>query len=138
MAQLSKWFHVEGLDFKHPYLITYDFESILEKIPVIKKQTGSLHCVTKHVPICLSLATNVPGFEKVKFILNEDPYKLCGEMFNYLDAIALLSEHLMVITMRPLLLKLVNHYNENEGEKWLKDVCNYCRNIPVVGFNSSS
>ena len=40
IVQLSEWFRVEGLDFKHPYLITYDFESILEKIPVIEKQTG--------------------------------------------------------------------------------------------------
>ena len=138
IVQLSDWFHVEGLDFKHPYLITYDFEPILEKIPVIETETGSLHYVTKHVPICLSLATNVPGFEEVKFILNKDPYQLCCEMFNYLDAIALQSEHLMVIKMRPLLLKLENHYNKNEREKWLKDVYNYCTNIPVVGFNSSS
>ena len=59
-------------------------------------------------------------------------------MFNYLDAIALQSNYLMVIKMRTLLLKLDNHYNENEREKWLKDVYNYCTNISVMGFNSSS
>ena len=42
-VQLTEWFRVEDLDFKHPYLITYDFESILDKIPVLEKQTGSLY-----------------------------------------------------------------------------------------------
>ena len=59
-------------------------------------------------------------------------------MFEHLDAIALQSNHLMVIKMRLLLLKLDNHYNENERQRWLKNVLNYCTNISVVGFNSSS
>ncbi|HLX52367.1 MAG TPA: hypothetical protein VKR58_00400, partial [Aquella sp.] len=195
IVELSDWFDIEGLDFEHPYLITYDFESILEKLPAAKetgslqyvfclfiyvlylcvlsilsiletlptKETASLdyvfcrffyvlylcmssilgklsvnklHYTTKHIPICLSIATNVPGFEEVKFILNKDPYKLCSEMFEYLDAIALQSELLMTKKMHPLIVKLTNHYNEKEKEKWLQEVYNYCKNIPVVGFNS--
>ena len=139
IVQLSDWFDVKDLDFKHDYLITYDFESILEKLPAATaEETASLHYVTKHVPICLSIATNVPGFEEVKFILNKNPYKLCSEMFEYLDAIALQAELLMNKKMLPLILKLIYHYNEKEKEKWLQEVYDYCKNIPVVGFNSSS
>ena len=43
-------------------------------------------------------------------------------MYEYLNAIALQCNHQMVIKMRPLLLKLDSHYNENEREKWLEDV----------------
>ena len=42
IVQLNERLRVEGFDFKHRYLITYDFESILEKIPLIETQTGSL------------------------------------------------------------------------------------------------
>lgn len=134
IVELSEWFNVD-CDYKHDYLIAFDFESVMQKID--EKCGDKLEFVSEHIPISESLATNVPGFEGEHFILSIDPYNICKQMFEYLDRVAEKSKQLMMNKMKQLLERIEVHYNEDERQKFLIKVESYCSNIPVVGFNSS-
>ena len=134
IAELCDWFEVE-LDFKYDYLITWDFESILLKIN--ETTPGSnLKYYTKHVPICVSIATNVEGFKDVKFFLDQDPQTLCYLMFDYFDQVQAEAKRRMELKMVPLIRKISQHYNESDAKTWLQKVFDYCETVPIVGFNS--
>ena len=81
IVDLSDWFDV-GCDYKYDYLITFDLESMLQKIN--EEQGDKLKFVQQHIPVSVSIATNVPGFEGEHFILSKDPHAICKQMFEYL------------------------------------------------------
>src|SRR6267154_5444752 len=127
IVELSDYYDVD-IDFKYNYLITFDLESIIQKI-INKEEEDKLTYVSKHIPVSVSTATNVPGYEKVKFILSENPKEITKLMFEYFDEITLKSKEMMIQKMKPLLDCL-------EG-KHLEQVESYCSVIPIVGFNTS-
>ena len=120
--------HDINMDFKYDYLITFDLESINHKM--IQMVGEKLTYVGKHIPVSVSIATNVPGFEEEKFILSENPKEITTLMFEYFDKIALKAKELMINKMQPLL----NHLSTEA--KSLAKVQSYCSVIPIVGFNS--
>jgi hypothetical protein len=134
-VELNEWFNVD-CDYKHDYLITFDFESVLQKMS--EKQGDKLTFVSKHIPVSASIATNVPGFESEHFILSTDPYTICKQMFEYFDKVAEKSKLLMTDKMTVLIKKVQTHYNDKEKEKMLSTIENYCSNIPVVGLTVAS
>jgi len=135
IVELCDWFDVD-CDYKYDYLITFDLESMLQKIEEVKGK--KLKFVTKHIPVSASIATNVPGFSEGEyFILSKDPFTICKKMFEYFEKIAEKSKILVIEKMKPLIEKVQNHYNKREKENMLKTIESYCSNIPVVGFNSS-
>ncbi|ULU08451.1 hypothetical protein L3Y34_019562 [Caenorhabditis briggsae] len=128
IVELADTYDVE-VDFKYDYMITFDMESRMQKMN--DKVSDKLTYTMKHIPTSVAIATNVPGFEDDKFILNEDPNELVKEMFEYFDNIASKASQLMLEKMQPLLCRL-------ESNDWLKSkVQRYCEVIPIVGFNSS-
>jgi hypothetical protein len=135
IVELCDWFDVD-CDYKHDYLITFDLEAMVQKVRENKGE--KLKFVANHLPVSVSIATNVPGFcEAEHFILRRDPFTICKKMFQYFDKIAEKSEKLMKKKMKPLIKKVKNHYNDREKENMLTTIENYCSNIPIVGFNSS-
>ena len=133
IVELSDWFKVD-CDFKFDHLITFDLESMLTKID---DQTQSkLKYVAEHVPVSVSIATNVPGFEQEYFILSIDPRCIPVRMFEYFDKISEKSAELMLNKMKPLIEQIEQHYNECEKKQWLENIERYCTCIPIVGFNS--
>jgi hypothetical protein len=135
IVELSDWFDVK-VDFKFDYIITFDLESMLKKIENDADSQTKLKYVTEHVPISVSIATNVDGFEQEHFILSTTPDRLTVQMFEYFDKIAEKSAELMMNKMKPLIEKIQLHYNEKEKDLWLDKIQNYCTCIPIVGFNS--
>jgi hypothetical protein len=133
IVELCDWFDV-NCDFRFDYLITYDLEAILMKI---NELSSKLKFVQKHVPLSVSIATNVPGFENEHFILSREPDTITEQMFEHFDKIAEKSRELMLKKMSPLIEKVNNHYNEKEKKRFLNTIDRYCTNIPIVGFNSS-
>ena len=93
--------------------------------------------MSRHIPVSASIATNVPDFESEYFILSVDPYTICKQIFDYFDKVAEKSKSLMTEKMKVLTENVQLHYNDDEKEKMLSTIDNYCSNIPVVGFNSS-
>ena len=96
-----------------------------------------LKFVSRHIPISVSIATNVPGFDVTYHAESNDPKELVKQMFMYFDQISKRSEDLMRNKMAPLIRKVEAHYNENEINTFLDTIQNYCSSIPIVGFNTS-
>src|SRR6266516_3331374 len=78
IVELCDWFDVD-CDYKYDYLITFDLESMLQRIDEPKGE--KLKFVTKHIPVSASIATNVPGFEKEYFILSTKPEDIANLIF---------------------------------------------------------
>ncbi|UMM20086.1 hypothetical protein L5515_015446 [Caenorhabditis briggsae] len=85
IVELADIYDVE-VDFKYDFMITFDMESRMQKMN--DKVSDKLTYTMKHIPTSVAIATNVPGFEDDKFILNEDPNELVKEMFKWFDDVA--------------------------------------------------
>ncbi len=140
IVELCDWFDID-CDYKYDYLITFDFESILQKIPETtdnEKEETKLRFVTNHIPVSVSIATNVPGFdENGYFITSKNPKKIVSRMFKYFEEIQMQAKKLMMKKFKPLRKKIKNHYNDDEKKYYLEKIQDYCSSIPIVGFNSS-
>ena len=130
---MCDWFDV-NCDYKYDYLITFDLESMLQKINETKGE--KLKFVTKHIPVSASIATNVPGFEEEYFILSTKPEEIASLIFDYFDKIVEKSTILMTDKMKDLIQKVTDHYNESEKKVWLEKIDSYCSSIPIVSFNT--
>jgi len=130
IVELCDWFDVD-CDYKYDYLITFDLESMLQKLHEIKGD--KLKFVANHIPVSASISTNVPGFcEHEHFILSRNPYGICKKMFKYFDKVVEKATKLMTKKMKPLLKKVKKHYNELEKKTMLNVVEKYCSNIQLL------
>ncbi len=67
--------------FYHWFLV-FDFESLL--IQTNKTSTtGRTEYISEHIPVSVSLCSNVTGFKEPHFILSEDPKHLVQQMIGY-------------------------------------------------------
>ncbi|XP_031574894.1 uncharacterized protein LOC116308570 [Actinia tenebrosa] len=67
-----------------PYRATFDFECMFEKTR-LPEDTGKLNWEAKHVPLSVSVCSNVPGFDRPKCFVSEgDPKLLVRNMVYYL------------------------------------------------------
>ena len=72
----------------YPYRATFDFECYFdgENIPT---NTDHVEWIARHVPLSVSIASNVPGYEPAQcYITDRDSDKLVEEMMNNLIAIS--------------------------------------------------
>jgi hypothetical protein len=78
----------------------------------------------------VSIASNIPGYEETKFIINRNPRELCKQMFEYFDILAEEAARLMRISFERLL-------NTVKDAKLLTQIKDYVDVLPMVSFNSS-
>ena len=73
----------------YPYFAVYDFEAILKPIerPEGEESTGCTEWTTEHVPICVSVCSNVPGYTAPYAITDVDPDSLVKGMCDRLELI---------------------------------------------------
>ena len=77
----------EGLRY-YPYRGTFDFECFFDRHN-LPADTNTLQWSARHVPLSVSVASNVPGHEDAQcYITNGDSDKLVEEMMNNLIAIS--------------------------------------------------
>ena len=70
-----------------PWFAVFDLESIL--VPVEHTSGNSNRQLNySHQPVCVCICSNVPGFEKERFILNQNIDNLLEEMCTYLKHIS--------------------------------------------------
>ena len=69
-----------------PYFIVYDFEAVLEKIN--DEQTTKLKWTAKHIPISVSITSNVPGYTDAKCIIDSNQKSLINKMMEYMGKIS--------------------------------------------------
>ena len=78
---------VKEEDRYYPYLITYDFESyfLKEDLP---KSSEKLTWQAKHVPLSVSVCSNVPGYQEPQcFVTEGKPEELVANMVDYMHQI---------------------------------------------------
>ena len=144
----------------YPYRATFDFECYFdgENIPT---NTDHVEWIARHVPLSVSVASNVPGYEPAQcYITDGDSDKLVEEMMNNLIAIsdtaydALLPSYVDVLAdldarkhaWEEETKEAEEEDEEEEAENGKKTVNPYktlenqlqvwLHQLPVVGFNS--
>ena len=152
---------------QYPWFIVYDFEALLSPINEKDQPTPKLKWLRRHKPISVSIASNVDGYETAKCFVNPDPKLLIEEMMEYMASIAdtacMHAESKWSSAISGLKALIENYEDKlecteqwegiTEGEKqhlktqWesslrklrslLGSLYHYCRQVPVLGFNSA-
>ena len=80
-----------------PYRATYDFECYFDKEKAHElKNTEKLTWQSTHVPLSVSVCSNVPGYQAPKcFVSNGDPNEFISEFIQYLTRISTKSSSLL-------------------------------------------
>jgi hypothetical protein len=94
-------YEVSEIDFKYDYIVVYDLESIQVELPL--ERGKKLEFIKEHVAVSVSIASNMPGYEETKFLLDRNPRELCKQMFEYFDLLADEAARLMRINFERLL-----------------------------------
>ena len=143
----------------YPYRATFDFECYFdgENIPT---NTDHVEWIARHVPLSVSVASNVPGYEPAQcYITDGDSDKLVEEMMNNLIAISDAAFDSLLPSYVDVLAELdarkhaweeetkeAEEEEEEEAENGKKTVNPYetlekqlqawLHQLPVLGFNS--
>jgi hypothetical protein len=128
IIEACDFYEVSEIDFKYDYIVVYDLESIQVELPL--EEDKKLKFIKEHVAVSVSIASNIPGYEETKFILDRNPRELCKQMFEYFDILAAEAARLMRIKFERLL-------NTVKDAKLLTQIKDYVDVLPIVGFNSS-
>ena len=133
-----------------PYRATFDFECYFsdERLPV---NSDKLQWSARHVPLSVSVASNVPGYEPALcFVTDGDADKLVGCMITRLNTISDAAYESLLPLYADVLEELKTRkeaWDEEEEEEDGKKTVNPCNTLekqlqawlhqlPVVGFNS--
>lgn len=69
-----------------PWFVVYDFEAML--VPILDEGTEKLTWTAKHVPISVSICSNVDDLTDPRCLVDPDIDSLVGFMFEYMQSIA--------------------------------------------------
>ena len=144
-----------------PYRATFDFECYFsdERLPV---NSDKLQWSARHVPLSVSVASNVPGYEPAQcYVTDGDSDKLVADMMDHLTAISDAAFESLKPSYESVLdkLKMLKEEwdsaeeecgleeAENEDEvagknrtnpfkKLLDQLFSWLQQLPVIGFNS--
>ena len=135
----------------YPFRACYDFESMMLSVqPGERKNTSTTQYTARHLPLSVSVCSNVPGFEEPTCLVTKgdteaDAQNLINEWLDYLHEVAdhsftLLKEQFAVsYDDIEALHDTPAASRSGKGPKYLKQVLDtYLHQLPVVGFNSSS
>ena len=149
---------VESLRY-YPYRATFDFECWFdtEQLP---SDSDQVHWVARHVPLSVSVASNVPGHERVKcLVTNGDTNKLLIDMMailismsdaaydsikdSYENVLEQLAEAMTQWDEHEETTRAANNNNnkksrrtKNPYKKLMGPLYGWMRQLPVIGFNS--
>jgi hypothetical protein len=121
IIEACDYYEVSEIDFKYDYIVVYDLESIQVELPL--EEDKKLKFIKEHVAVSVSIASNIPGYEETKFILNRNPRELCKQMFEYFDILAAEAARLMRIKFE----RLLNTVKDAKLLTQIKDYVEYYR-----------
>ena len=134
----------EALRF-YPFRATFDFECFFdgENLPA---DSDRVQWIARHVPLSVSLASNVPGYETPRCYVTEgDSDKLVADMMAGLVATSDAAYDLLKPSYESVLDQLKARKEAWEKEKEIKknpfntlagQLHGWLRQLPVIGFNS--
>ena len=138
-----------------PYRATFDFECYFsdERLPV---NSDKLQWSARHVPLSVSVASNVPGYEPAQcYVTDGDSDKLVADMMDHLTATSDAAYESLLPSYADVLEELKTRKEawdeeeeeeeeeEENGKKTVnpsktleKQLQTWLRQLPVIGFNS--
>ena len=141
----------------YPYRATFDFECWFET-EQLPSDSDKVHWVARHVPLSVSVASNVPGHERVQCLVTDgDTNKLVSTMMDilqamsdaaydkikhsYEDVLEQLAEELTNWDEREKAARAANDKKKyrrtiNPYKKLMGQLYGWMRQLPVIGFNS--
>ena len=127
-------------DYIYPYRATYDFEAYFEKST--KKSTTDTVFTSKHVPLSVTICSNVPGHtEPLCFVNYGDVQKMISNMIDCLESVFKTSYNLLRENFENVFAELDARiaarcpYTPTRALK--EEFDRYLKQFIVVGFNSS-
>ena len=151
---------VEDVLRYYPYRATFDFECYFDRDNV-PADTNTLQWSARHVPLSVSVASNVPGHEDAQcYITNGDSDKLVADMMSHLHAVSDAAFESLKPSYESVLDKLKmlkEEWDSAEEECGLEEaeseanadesktnpfntlagqLHGWLRQLPVIGFNS--
>ena len=143
------YFGIHCPDQVYPWFVVYDYEALLHKVQ--NQRSDKVEWTHEHVPISVSVCSNVPGFQDPHCIVNDNADELVKGMVDYMHVIAVKTSELarerwgMVLNQLEQKIKDSGKGDEEEEEDCelskLKNLYGkfkaYVRQVPVLGFNSA-
>ena len=141
---------VEDVLRYYPYRATFDFECYFDRDNV-PADSDRVQWIARHVPVCVSLASNVPGHEDAQcYITNGDSDKLVADMMAGLVAVSDAAFESLKPSYEYVLDELEARkeaWDDAESEANADDKTNpfntlagqlhgWLHQLPVIGFNS--
>ena len=131
----------------YPYRATFDFECYFEK-DNLPKQTAKVVWEARHVPLSVSVCSNVPGHTDPEcFVTEGDSEKLIEKLLVKLHQISITSLKLLMNqyenVFKQLKAKIKTAIEKEPSEKkhpleiLEEKLCQHLMQLPVIGFNSS-
>ena len=144
----------EALRF-YPFRATFDFECFFDRDNV-PADSDKVHWIARHVPLSVSLASNVPGLEPAQcYVTDGDSDKLVADMMSHLHAVSdaafasllpLYADVLADLDARKYAWEedITEAEEEEEAEggrnnpykTLIGQLLGWLRQLPVIGFNS--
>ena len=131
----------------YDFLATFDCESALRPVRKLSDDDDDAEKTTylnTHIPVSISVASNVPDFTDAKFFCDEDPSTLVRDFVNHLREISDVAFAKSCEKWRSAIDLLHGKIAECENpieRKHLRSLQNefetYCKQLLVFGFNSS-
>ena len=142
----------------YPYRVTFDFECWFdtEQLP---SDSDQVHWVARHVPLSVSVASNVPGHEQVKCLVTDgDTNKLVSTMMDILRSMSDAAYYNIKESYEDMLEQLaeaLTNWDEREEaarsatdkesrpgtnsyKKLMGQLYGWMHQLPVIGFNSGT
>ena len=153
---------VEDVLRYYPYRATFDFECYFDRHN-LPADTNTLQWSARHVPLSVSLASNVPGYEPAQcYVTDGDSDKLVGSMMSDLSAISDAAFDMLMPSYDNVLNELevrkdawdeaerkapreddskleeveVEESKTNPYKTLIGQLQTWLRQLPVIGFNS--
>ena len=149
----------EGLRY-YPYRGTFDFECFFDRHN-LPADTNTLQWSARHVPLSVSMASNVPGYEPAQcYVTDGDSDKLVADMMSHLHAVSDAAFESLKPSYESVLDKLkmlkeewdsaeeecgleeaeseanADESQTNPFKKLLDQLFSWLHQLPVIGFNS--
>ncbi|KAJ8300475.1 hypothetical protein KUTeg_021994 [Tegillarca granosa] len=134
-------------DRSFPWFIVYDFEAMLQKVE--QDQTQHLKWTQRHIPVSVSICSNVPGYNEPCCIINSDTDQLVSSMIEYMQQITNKVGDLAKEKWGWILDKLTTEectggsddvsvkMQKSANQRILAEFEKYQTQVPVLGFNSA-
>ena len=117
--------------YVYEYRATYDFEAFMQPYT---KETKRTKYVCRHVPMSVSICSNVPDYTEPQCFINDNGVQdLINQMGNYLELIATAAYERLREKFKDVFDQIAKKKNADE---LLAIFEKYLRQVPVVGYNS--